>query len=616
VSDVVVLGTDTGVGKTTFSLLWLAAFGGDYWKPVETGDSDTDLVRRQVPSIRVHEPVARFRDAVAPGLAARREGRSVPRAADLLAAKPEGTLLIESFGSPFSPLNEEELQIQFLRQLRGSYILVGSSAVGAVGRVLQCLRAIRTEGIVPAAIVLIGPEDPYAEEMLRRFHPEVHSFGKCEQREKLETIRRATLRALPVRIVERDAQSIWHPYTSLQDPDPPLEVVDAQHEFLILADGRRVIDAISSWWTVLQGHRHPVLMQALFEASGHFDHVHFAGVTHRPAVELAELMLATMSWKGGRVFFSDNGSTAVEVALKMAYQYWCHRGEPQRTCFVGFEGGYHGDTFGAMSVGRDPIFFGRFEPLLFEAERIHLSPDALGETLRRREVAAVIIEPLVQGAGGMRMHELELLRQLYETALAQDVLFIADEVMTGGGRTGTLWAHQAAGISPDLVCAGKTLAGGVLPLAATLAAPRIVAAWETSDPEKTFFHGHSFTAHPLACAVAVANWWMLSEGVGPAPARMERFWNERFALLRGRPGVRDVRVRGTIAAIELETEGGYLSEVRRRLRRACLDRGVLVRPLGNVLYAMPPFCTSLSSMDRIASAFSEAVEIAIPGYGT
>jgi adenosylmethionine-8-amino-7-oxononanoate aminotransferase len=351
-------------------------------------------------------------------------------------------------------------------------------------------------------------------------------------------------------------------------------------------------------------------MAALAEAANSIDHVHFAGVTHADAVELAELLLRTMPWSGGRVFYSDNGSTAVEVALKMSYQYWCQRGETRRTWFIGFANGYHGDTFGAMSVGRDPVFFGTFEPLLFRAEIVPLSAEMLEEALRRRrgEVAAVIVEPLVQGAGGMRMHKPQELAALAEVARRQDVLFIVDEVMTGGGRTDRLWAHQTAQVAPDIVCTAKTLAGGVLPLAATLASPRVVAAWETADPRRTFFHGHSFTAHPLACAVAVANWRMLTTTPPSAPARFERFWNESLAPLREHPNVRQVRVCSTIAAVELRVEGGYLADAGRTMRRVCLEDSVLLRPLGNVLYALPPFCTSDDSLAQIAEAMCRAVD--------
>jgi adenosylmethionine-8-amino-7-oxononanoate aminotransferase len=292
----------------------------------------------------------------------------------------------------------------------------------------------------------------------------------------------------------------------------------------------------------------------------------------------------------------------------MAYQVWCHRGEPGRSLFVGFGDGYHGDTFGAMAVGRDPLFFGRFESLLFRAERVPVSPARLDELLTRRaaEVAAVIIEPLVQGAGGMRMHSTETLRELHAVTRRHGVLFIADEVMTGG-RTGTFWAHTQAGIAPDLICAAKTLAGGVLPLAVTLASPEIVAAFDTADRAKTFFHGHSFTAHPLACAVAAENLRMMADGVWLRQSeRINRRWREAVPGLAELPGVGDVRVCGTILALDVGT-GGYLAESGRRMRAAAVEAGVLLRPLGNVLYALPPLDTSDESLGRILDAMTAAI---------
>jgi adenosylmethionine-8-amino-7-oxononanoate aminotransferase len=651
-SDLLILGTDTDAGKTTLALLLLSAFADqyEYWKPVESGPSDTETVRGLVPGAYIHPPVRRLRDAVAPPLAARREGQVIPPAAAIAAARPAPReagrhLLIESFGSPLSPLNDAELQIVLVTALATPPVLVASSAVGAIGRTLQCVQALDHYSVRPAAVALVGPADDYALETLRRLLPGTTILGlrppgqwdvegvhraAREQAEGLGQILAAGSsvgslsqagagpapvsdgplnRSTIADLLQRDRRQVWHPYTSLRDPDEPLVSVAAQDEFLRLADGRRVIDGISSWWTILHGHRHPVLMQALAEAAQSFDHVLFAGVTHPRAVELAGLLLDTAPWQGGRVFYSDNGSTAVEVALKIAYQFWCHHGEPRRTWFVGFEHGYHGDTFGAMAAGRDPLFFGRFEPLLFRSEIVPLSAGRLEEALTKHagEVAAVIVEPLVQGAGGMRMHAPEELRALAEVARRHHVLFIADEVMTGGGRLGPVWAHREAGVAPDLICAAKTLAGGVLSLAATLAAPPIVEAFDSADPDKTFFHGHSFTAHPLACAVAVAN-WKLRPSLPEAARRMESFWKQAFGPLTEDPRVREVRVKGSIAAVELDAPGGYLADVGRQLRRHCLERGVLLRPLGNVLYAMPPLGTSPASLEQIAAAMRSAVK--------
>jgi adenosylmethionine---8-amino-7-oxononanoate aminotransferase len=660
--SLLILGTDTDAGKTTFAAIWLAAFSGEwaYWKPVETGDSDTERIRRLVPEATIRDPLARFRDPIAPPLAARHEGKSIPSADRIASLVPgrassvvdasgsvvpcteragrvsdvgatvQSRLLIETFGGPFSPLNEDELQIELIRKLNVPALLVCSTALGAVGRCLAMQQALAARGIGLAGIVLLGPADNEAEELIRRYcwQPvftlslparwDVEGVREAaqEQRQTLGSIRR--LIGLPGDACnetspawENDRAQIWHPYTSLRDAETPLPVVGAQDEFLDLADGRRIIDGISSWWTILHGHREPRLMAALREASQSFDHVLFAGVTHEPAIRVAELLLRIAPWQSGRVFFSDNGSTAVEVALKMAFQYWCHRGEAERTLFIGFENGYHGDTFGSMAVGRDPLFFGTFEPLLFRAQRVPISAERLDDALNcnRGRVGAVILEPLVQGAGGMRMHSVAELRAIFEVTRKHGVLFIADEVMTGCHRTGSMWAFQAAGIAPDLICAAKTLAGGVLPLAATLASPDIVAAFDTADRERTFFHGHSFTAHPLACAIAAVNLELLLSSPPEAPARIEAFWIEAFAPLRSRPAIREVRIRGSIAAIEFDAPGGYLAETARTMRSICLERGVFLRPLGNVLYAMPPFKTAKQSLARIAEAITDCVDI-------
>ena len=437
----IVAGTDTDAGKTTFCLLWLTAFGDqfDYWKPVETGPSDTESVRRLVPGAIVHPPLARFAEAVAPELAAAHEGRAMPGIAEIDRRRPEvaasaayrdvrrAAIADDRWDSP-SRIDRHS------GSAGRSCRVVSRSA--PIARSLQALAGMREHGLVPTALALIGPPDEYAAKQILR-HGGVRTFSlSCPESWDVVGIRqavdrnRAELSRLlgergasapwfldgekasrptpPTRrdLIRRDRAAVWHPYTSLGDPDDPLPVIGATAEFLELADGRRLIDGISSWWTILHGHRHPPLMAALRDATRKFDHVLFAGVTHPPAVELAELLLQSAPWPDGRVFFSDNGSTAVEVALKMAYQTWCHRGEPQRTLFVGFENGYHGDTFGAMAIRRDPTFFGRFEPLLFRALQVSVSAERLADVLRRHrgEVAAVILEPLVQGAGGMRMH--------------------------------------------------------------------------------------------------------------------------------------------------------------------------------------------------------------------
>lgn len=635
-SNILLLGTDTDAGKTTFALLWLARFHDRFaaWKPVETGPPDSDAYARLTPETHVYPSVVRLRTPVAPPVAARCEGRAIPSAQQLVEMQPEGRVLIESFGGPFSPLNDHESQIDLIRALAAPSILVGPSTVGAVGRMLAMVQALNAHGLRPRAIVLIGPADSWAEETIRArsgvatfglhspnayqtdahaaWTPELIRTAATAQGDILDAV--LSLFEVPAAAPavdwrDLDRRCVWHPYTSLQEPDDPLPIVGAEAEFLHLADGRRLIDGISSWWTILHGHRHPALMDALAEASQAIDHVLFAGATHPWGTKLAEQLLATTPWPGGRVFYSDNGSTAVEVALKLAYQYWHHRGQPQRTTFVGFENSYHGDTFGAMALSRDPVFFGRFEPFLCKAEILPLDPERLDIYLKHnaREVAAVVIEPILQAAGGMRLNTEQALRDLYEVARRHDVLFLADEVMTGLGRTGTFWAHESAGIEPDAIATAKTLAGGILPLAATLVAPRLVEAFDTDDRSRTFFHGHSFTAHPLACAVALANMPITRACVPQIPQAIEAFWKTGLAGVDEMAGVREVRIRGLVAAIEIDAPGGYLADVGRAMRHAALERGVLLRPLGNVIYALPPMRTSRSSLDRIADALKAAV---------
>ena len=654
-SRFVVLGTDTDAGKTTFSLLWLAHFAPKYayWKPLETGPSDSGRVAELAQTVRVRPSLHSFRDALAPTRAAREEGVTIPSAASIAAACPgDESLLIETFGGPFSPLNDDEPQIELIRRLVLPTVLVGPSTVGAIGRCRAMLRALRGEGILPRAIVLLGPEDAFAEAEIAR--DGVPVFGirglgdeawTTDRLRETALVQAATFDAVDSLLDERrglsppvglrrfastsptgtspaarqedgdwlamDRRCVWHPYTALDDPDEPLAVVGADAEFLHLADGRRIVDGIASWWTIQHGHRHPPLVRALQEAMTEIDHVIFAGASHPWAARLAERLLATTSWTGGRVFYSDNGSTAVEVALKMAYQYWSLRGQSQRSTFIGFEHGYHGDTFGAMAVSRDPVFFGPFEPLLFQAEILPLDPNRVDDWLTKhpQEVAALVVEPLVQGA---RRHALprpgHAPCDLFDVARRHDVLTIADEVMTGLGRLGPFWAHQAAGISPDFIASAKTIAGGMLSLAATLVAPRIV---DVFQGRERFCHGHSFTAHPLACAVGLANLPLVDDAIPATPMRLEAFWRQAFADLANRPLVKDVRMLGTIAAVELDVPGGYLADAARIVRRAALAKGVLLRPLGNVVYVMPPWCASDASLERIAAAVKAGIEAVV-----
>lgn len=358
---------------------------------------------------------------------------------------------------------------------------------------------------------------------------------------------------------------------------------------------------ISSWWVNLHGHAHPHIAQCVSAQAQTLEHVIFADFTHPLAVDLAERLLAILPQNQTKVFYSDNGSTAVEVALKMAFQYWHNLGKPRRK-LVALENAYHGDTFGAMAVGARSAFTAPFIPFLFDVEYLSIpqvgqEADVLdqAEALFTDEVAALIVEPLIQGAGGMMMHEPSLLDELFRLARRQGSLIIADEVMTGFGRTGRLFASDHLAEKPDLMCLSKGITGGTMALGATTCTQAIYEAFLSNDKHKTLFHGHSFTANPLACAAALASMDLLL--LPETQANIQRIAQRHapFAeqLIR-QPNVDNVRQRGTILAFDLQAgeQTSYFNNIRDTAYHFLIERGILMRPLGNVLYLMPPYCTT------------------------
>ncbi len=410
---------------------------------------------------------------------------------------------------------------------------------------------------------------------------------------------------------ERDGRVVWHPYTQHGCEGPPLPVVGAAGAWLELADGRRVFDGISSWWATLHGHGHPRLIAAMTTQARRLDHVLFAGATHEPAVALAEQLLAVAPPGLARVFYSDDGSTAVEVALKMVLHGWQQRGASDRRVFVALHGAYHGDTFGAMAVGdRDP-FFTAYAPWLFEVARVSCDAAELRRTLAAlgERAAGVVLEPLLQGAAGMRLVAPEFVREARRVCTELGIPLIADEVMTGFGRTGAMFACQRAGVTPDLLCLAKGLTGGVLPLAATLVTASVFDAFVHRERTRFFPHGHTFTANPIACAVARESLALCRENDVPQRfAAIGAMLHEALADLRSHPRVLDVRQLGGMVALELRSERmGYGSELALRLRAESLRRGVLLRPLGNVLYALPPACTTDAEAAMLAEVMRALV---------
>jgi adenosylmethionine-8-amino-7-oxononanoate aminotransferase len=401
-----------------------------------------------------------------------------------------------------------------------------------------------------------------------------------------------------------DRQYLWHPYTQHAIAPAPIPIARAEGAVLIDVDGREIIDAISSWWVTLHGHAQPEIAEAIGRQARVLEQVIFAGFTHEPAAALAASLAERLPRGLTRVFFSDNGSTAVEVAIKIALQYWQNRGQP-RARIAALEHAYHGDTFGAMSASARGLFTDPFSTFLFDVVR--LSESAITETTIDERWAAVIVEPLLQGAGGMRMWSEATLREIRRRTAEKGVLLIADEVLTGFGRTGPLFACEKAGIVPDIICLSKGLTGGFLPLGATAAREEIFEAFLSTDRRHTLFHGHSFTANPIACAAAQASLALLNDASAARRAAIERAHRSHLSKIAAHPCVSAPRVLGTVAAFNLGS-AGYLDPVGADLSHFALERGVLLRPLGDVVYVLPPYCTTDAQLDQIYGVITEFLD--------
>jgi len=423
---------------------------------------------------------------------------------------------------------------------------------------------------------------------------------------------------------------IWHPFTnSLLDP-APLQVEKAEGVYLYTKDGRKILDAISSWWVNLHGHANPRIAAAIASQAKKLEHVILAGFTHEAAEELAARLRKWVAPKLTHLFFSDDGSTAVEVALKIAVQHFSNQRRAEKREIVALEHGYHGDTAGAMSVSGDSAFTEPFRAMRYPVHRVHSAycyrcPVGLRretchiecvqqlESLlaeRADRIAAVIVEPLLQGAGGMITHPVEFLRKSRALCSKHDVLLIADEVLTGFGRTGKMFACDLAGVAPDLMCLSKGITGGFLAMGVTLCTDRVEAAFRSEDRLHTFYHGHSYTGNALACAAANASLQIFDdEPVFERIATIARINAERLALLRELRQVGETRQIGTIGAVELRAgDAGYLSAMRPKLYQFFLERGVLLRPLGNVVYVLPPYVISPEQLHRVYDVIEEAIQ--------
>lgn len=414
---------------------------------------------------------------------------------------------------------------------------------------------------------------------------------------------------------KRSLKSIWHPFSQMKNAELR-GIVKAKGVYLYDEEGIEYIDAISSWWTTIHGHAHPYIAEKLYEQAKILEHVIFAGFTHEPAVQISERLLEKLPGNQSKVFFSDNGSTAVEVGLKMAFQYWQNVGA-QKTKVIAFNEAYHGDTFGAMAVGDRSAFTEPFFPFLFDVDFVE-SPALNAEKCLKQiknlvsnnDVAAIIFEPLVQGAGGMLMYTPEILNEIIKVCKAHEVLVIADEVMTGFYRTGKMFASDYLDFYPDIFCLSKGLTGGVMAMSVTTCTEAIYTAFLSDNfMKKTFFHGHSFTANPLACAVANASFDLLEkeetqQNIQLIISSHKAFLESNVVSLNNK--YENIRQQGTILALDLKTiDKGYGSKARDKIYNYFMNKGLLMRPLGNTIYVLPPYCINALELNGIYEAILE-----------
>ncbi|WP_141735815.1 adenosylmethionine--8-amino-7-oxononanoate transaminase [Oligoflexus tunisiensis] len=629
-----VTGTGTDVGKTIISaaLLVGAARRGQplhYWKPVQTGgDSiDRDQVERLCPAVQPYAGrVWSYPLPASPDQAAQAAVREAPTVEAIGAAlDPAADILMEGAGGLLVPLNEQnETWRDCIRMLQLPTVVVAGSGLGTLNHTLLTLEALDAAGIEVLAVVINGPAHEANLQSLKRMRPDQRFIpfpwldltqpSAAWHRAAEELFDAVTLRNQttdPAAWYAYDRQHCWHPYTQHQTAPDPLPLVKAQGIYLETASGEKLIDASASWWTNSTGHGHPKVGAAIARQHQKIDHCIFAGATHEPASLLAKELVKLSQGQLPRVFYSDNGSCAVEVGLKMVAQSWQNRGIYHRKSFLFFKGAYHGDTFGAMSVGASEGFHKAFSPYLFAGKSLapvtsHASPicpegpESLARGLDElkamfqnhgHELAGVIIEPWVQGASGMNFQDLTWLQTLGRLCREYALPLILDEVFTGMGRVGSYFAFERAGLQPDIVCIAKGLTGGTLPLAVTLTTEAMFESFLDQDGSKALLHGHTFTGSALACAAALAALDIYrSEKILDRVAAMETETRNWIARRAQDLGLISPRALGAILAFELPGSGAgdYFHPLAQKVPTIARRHGLLMRTLGNTMYFVPP----------------------------
>jgi len=656
---ILVTGTGTDVGKTIISAALLVGsyrrgVALEYWKPVQTGGHDLDRIQVQklCPDLLTYAGrVWSYPLPAAPDQAALAAGIEAPMVKELAAVLPaDASILIEGAGGLLVPLNENnETWRDFAVQTGVPVVVVASSGLGTLNHTLLTLEALEHAGIDVLAVVINGPTHEANMQSLRRMRPDQNFiafpwmdlsklttawFEACEQ--LFDAIRAPAQPQDISQWLPLDQQHCWHPYTQHKTAPAPLPIVRARGIYLETHTGEKLIDASASWWTNSTGHGHPQIGAAIARQHSKVDHCIFAGATHEPASRLAKELVDLSQGRLPRVFYTDNGSCAVEVALKMAAQSWQNRGIHHRQNFLFFKGAYHGDTFGAMSVGASEGFHKAFSPYLFAGKSLapvtaHSSrlcpegPEALQKGLSElealfhnhgHELAGVIIEPWVQGASGMNFQHLTWLQTLGRLTRQYQIPLILDEIFTGMGRLGSYFAFERASLEPDIVCLAKGLTGGTLPLAVTLTSEAMFQSFLDQDGSKALLHGHTFTGSAMACAAALAALDIYRrEKILDRVAAMEGEslnWLDRRAKDMG---LISPRALGAILAFELPGSGvsNYFHPLAQKVPAIARRHGLLMRTLGNTMYFVPPLAIQkrevLDALARMERTLGELLDI-------
>jgi adenosylmethionine-8-amino-7-oxononanoate aminotransferase len=661
-----VTGTGTGVGKTIVAGALAAGLARrnlnvSYWKPVQCGALETGGDTKVVADlalgadVKTLKPAFSFAAPASPDQAAPSERAAAATCAALLqqgaALSKEGFLIAEGAGGVHVPLNKTpENWLDFLELAEWPCLVVAASGLGTLNHTSLTIEALRNRGIAIVAVVLSGERHEANEKSLARLIPGVpliafetvsdlqHAPEWPTACEKLATdVLAAYEHVTPnarneTALLQTDKNHVWHPYTQHENAAAPLVIKRAKGVWLETAAGKRLLDGTSSWWVNNIGHGRREIAQAMIAQQNRLDHVIFAGATHEGAVELAKDLVELAGAPFSRVFYSDNGSTAVEVALKIAFQSWVNRGDKRRDTFLTFRGSYHGDTFGTMSAAAAEQFHGVFKPLLFKTHvatpvTMHASelcPRGVADfaakqaelegifTNHNQAIAAVIIEPLVQGVGGMLMQDPRWLKELARLCLRYEIPLIFDEVFTGFGRVGASFAFQRAGVIPDIICVAKGLTGGTLPLSATICREQFFRDFLSTDKSKALLHGHSYTANPIGCAVARAALKIfVKEDLAARALALEKVFFDWLAGEGRRRNVLNPRALGGILAFEIPgsaDQNDYFHKAGPRLQQLAFEKGLMIRPLGNTFYFLPPLSISNDELKFSLKVIGEILE--------